>query len=116
MGKRKLMKNKEQSERYPKTRRLDCNKCGAPNWCKQHECPSRGKKCIECGKLGHYAKFCRSTRKINHIADEEADSAYENDWIPNKIHSIKQKISSMKRKARTESRSTQEHYWSITDQ
>ena len=34
---RKVIKNKEQTERYPKTRRLDCNLCGAPNWSKQHE-------------------------------------------------------------------------------
>ena len=44
VDKRKLTKNKEQTERSPKTRRLDCNKCGAPNWSKQHECPARGKK------------------------------------------------------------------------
>ena len=54
VDKRKL-KNKEPTERYSKTRRIDCNKCGAPNWSKQHECPARGKKCIKCGKLGHYA-------------------------------------------------------------
>ena len=92
---RKLTKNKEQTERYSKTRRLDCNKCGAPNWSKQHECPARGKKCAKCGKLGHYAKCCRSMRKVNHIADEETESANEDDWIPEKIHSIQQKINSM---------------------
>ena len=95
VDKRKLAKNKEQTERYPKTRRLDCNKCGAPNWSKQHECPARGKKCAKCGKLGHYAKCCRSMRKINHIADEEAESADEDDWIPDKIHLIQQKINSV---------------------
>ena len=34
-------------------------------------------------------------RKMNHIADEEAESADENDWIPDKIHSIQQKINSV---------------------
>ena len=92
VDKRKLTKNKEQTERYPKTRRLDCNEC---NWSKQHECPARGKKCAKCGKLGHYAKCCRSMRKINHIADEETESANEDDWTPDKIHSIQQKIKSM---------------------
>ena len=95
VDKRKLTRNKEQTERYPKTRRLDSNKCGAPNWSKQPECAARGKKCAKCGKLGHYAKCCRSMRKINHIADEEAVSADEDDWTPNKIHSIQQKINSM---------------------
>ena len=68
VDKRKLTNNKEQTERYPMTRRLDCNKCGGPNWSKQHECPARGKKCVKC---------CRSTRKMNQIADEEAESADE---------------------------------------
>ena len=53
----KLKNIKEPTERYSKARRMDCNKCGAPNWSKQHEGPARGKKCLKCGKLGHYAKF-----------------------------------------------------------
>ena len=78
--KRKLKYGKEHTERNPKTaRRLDCNRCGAPNWSKQHECPAKGKKCAKCGKLGHYAKYCWSGRKINHIADEEAYSADEDE-------------------------------------
>ena len=31
VDKTKVTKNKEQTERYPKTRRLVCNKCSAPN-------------------------------------------------------------------------------------
>ena len=50
---------------------------------------------MNCGKLGHYANCCRSTRKINHIADEEAESADEDDWTPDKINSIQQKTNSM---------------------
>ena len=33
--------------------------------------------------------------KINHIAEEEADSADEYDWTPDRIHSIQQKIHSL---------------------
>ena len=40
VDKRKVTKNEEQTERYPKTRRLDSNNCGALNWSKQHECPA----------------------------------------------------------------------------
>ena len=100
VDKRKLTKNKEQTARYPKTKRLDCNKCSAPNLSKQHECPARGKKCAKSGKLGHYAKCCRSLRKINHIADEEAESADEDDWTFDKIHSIQQKINSIEAKSK----------------
>ena len=42
-----------------------------------------GKK---CGILEHYAKCCRSTRKINHIAEEEAYSADDDDWTPDRQH------------------------------
>ena len=97
VDKRKLKNSKKQIERYSKARRMDCNKCGAPNWSKQHECPARGKNCIKCGKVGHYAKCCRSTKKINHIADEETYSADEDDWIPDRIHSTQQKIHSMRK-------------------
>ena len=75
--KRKSKNSEEQTERYSKTRRLDCNNCGAPNWSKQHECPATGKKYMKCGKLGHYAKFRRSARKMNHVSDEQAYSADE---------------------------------------
>ena len=34
-------------------------------------------------------------KKINHIAEEEADSADEDDWTPGRIHSIQQKIHSL---------------------
>ena len=45
--------------------------------------------------MGHYTKCCRSGRKINHIADEEAYSADEDEWTPDRIHSIQQKINSL---------------------
>ena len=41
VDKRKLKNSKEQTERSSKTRRMDCNKCGAPNSSKQYECPAR---------------------------------------------------------------------------
>ena len=59
---------------------LDCNRCAARNWSKQHECPAIGKKCAKCGKPGYYAKCCLSMKIINHIAEEETNSADEDDW------------------------------------
>ena len=63
----------------------------------------RGKKrikCIKCGKVGHYAKCCRSTRKINFNAFEKTYNVDEDDWIPDRIHSIQQKIHSIGRKSK----------------
>ena len=94
--KRKFKLTKEQADKNTKFRRMDCNnRCGAPNWSKQHECLARGKKCAKCGKPGHYAKCCRSMKKINHIAEEETNSADEDDWTPDRIHSIQPKIHSL---------------------
>ena len=94
LNKRKTRINKETSDKPVKFKKIDCNRCGAPNWSRQHECPARGKKCAKCGKIGHFAKSCRSNTKINHIQDEETSSAEEDEWAPDTIHSIKQKIHS----------------------
>ena len=90
LNKRKLKPIKEQLEKPTKFEKVDCNRCGAPNWSRQHECPARGKKCAKCGKIGHFAKCCRTSKKVNHIMDEETSSANEDDWTPNTIHSVKQ--------------------------
>ena len=71
---------------------MDCNRCGAPNWSKQHECPARGKKCSNCGKPGHNAKCCRSMKKINHIAEEETKIADEDDSTANTLDTTENPI------------------------
>ena len=80
---------KPEKEKSNKSRKVDCIRCGAPNWNKQHDYPAKTKKCMNCGKVGHYAKVCRTKQKsdlkIKHIYPEsEATSAEENDWSPNK--------------------------------
>ena len=84
-----------------KFRKVDCIRCGAPNWNKSHDCPAKSKKCLICGKIGHYARLCRSKqnsdRRIKHIQqDSEATSAEDDNWTPNKIHSINKTVHSTK--------------------
>ena len=92
--KRKTKNTKDLSEKPTKLEKLDCNRCGAPDWSRQHECLARGKKCTKCEKIGLYAKYCRTSKSVNHVRDDEARSAEEDDWSPNTFHSINLKVHS----------------------
>ena len=94
LKKRKAKSFKEQTDKPTKFKKMDCNKCGAQNWSRQHECPARGKKCAKCEKICHYAKLCRTNKKINRIQEQETSSSEEDEWSPNTVHCINQKIHS----------------------
>ena len=96
LNKRKTRNTKDLSEKPTKFKKVDCNRCGAPNWSRQHECPAKGKKCMKCEKIGHYAKYCRTNKRVNHVQDDEASSAEEDDWSPNTIHSVNQMVHSIR--------------------
>ena len=81
-------------DKQTKFEKLDCYRCGAPNWSRQHECPARGKKCAKCEKIGHYASCCRTNKKVNGIQAHETSSADEDDWSPDTTHCVNQKIPS----------------------
>ena len=55
---RKRNYQKREKEKPNKLRKVDCIRCGAPNWSKLHDCPAKAKKCLNCGKISHYAKLC----------------------------------------------------------
>ena len=75
VNERKTKITKEQPEKPAKFKKIDCNRCGEPNWSRQHECPAKGKKCAKCGKIGHFVKCCRANRKVNHSMEDETSSA-----------------------------------------
>ena len=60
LNERRTKGTKELSEKPTKFKKLDCKRCGPPNWTRQHECPAKGKKCAKSEKIGHYAKCCRT--------------------------------------------------------
>ena len=102
---RKRNYQKLEKEKPNKFRKVDCIRCGAPNWSKSHDCPAKTKKCLNCGKIGHYAKLCRTKqktdRRLKHIQPEsEASSAEEDEWSPNRIHLITRMLLSTKQKTK----------------
>ena len=94
LNKRKLKSHKEQMDKPTKFKKMDCNRCRAPNWSRQHECLARGKKCAKFEKIGHYSKYGKTNKKVNRIQEHETSSAEEDDWSPNTIHYINQKVHS----------------------
>ena len=94
LNKRNTKNTKDLLEKPTKFKKVDCNRCGAPNWSGQHKCPAKGKKCAKCEKIGHFAKYCRTNKRVNHVQDDDASSAEEDDGSPNTIHSINHKVHS----------------------
>lgn len=52
---------KESSSRQPKreSRNTTCGLCGG-GYPHQGNCPAQGKQCLNCGKMNHFSKVCRS--------------------------------------------------------
>ena len=63
------------------TRRYDtpCNRCGTHH--RRDDCPAKGKICGSCGKVGHYARLCRSrpitNTPLHEVRTTERDTAAE---------------------------------------
>ena len=85
---RKRNYQKLEKDKPNKFRKVDCIRCGAPNWSKLHDCPAKAKNCLNCGKIGH--------RRIKHIHPESEASSAEDDWSPNRIHIITRMVHSTK--------------------
>ena len=49
-----------------------CFNCGG-DWPHEKNCPAKGKKCRECGKLGHFSEVCQTTgEKVNAVKEEKS--------------------------------------------
>ena len=60
-----------------KTRKGACMRCGR-NHAEGEQCPAKGKKCMKCNKIGHFAAACYSKTAVQEIteADEDEDTVF----------------------------------------
>ena len=63
LNKRKTKGTEELSEKLTKFKKLDCNRCGAPNWTRQHECPAKGGNAQNARKLDITQNFAEQTKE-----------------------------------------------------
>ena len=47
----------------------NCHNCGTVH--PKRKCPAYGKKCLNCGKFNHFAKWCKSRKKIDTLSKKE---------------------------------------------
>ncbi|XP_046857694.1 uncharacterized protein K02A2.6-like [Xenia sp. Carnegie-2017] len=82
----KSKNNKPENGRSPKK----CGNCGRIH--EPKSCPAYGKKCNNCQKLGHFAKYCRSQTKNNKKSIHDVD--YESDSSAHGIDMVKTAVTS----------------------
>ena len=99
---RKRNYQKPEKENPNKFRKVDCIRCGAQKWNKQHDCPVKRKNRLSYGNVGHYAKLCRtkqrSDRKVKHIYSESDTTSAEEAIGHQTKYTIKQERSIQRNK------------------
>lgn len=69
-GKQNSEGRKGRNEKEQKTQD-GCRNCGSINHATyDSRCKAKGTKCLKCHKIGHWAKVCRSGRKIREVQDK----------------------------------------------
>ena len=63
LKKRRAKSHKKQMGKPTKFKKMDCNRYGAPNWSRQHECPARGKNAQSAKRLAIMENVAEQIRK-----------------------------------------------------
>ena len=116
MRRNRKSKYDKQTERNPKARRLYCNRCGAPNWSKQHEIPARE---ISSQNVVNWDTMQNVDGQHGKKPHSKRSNIQRRRRIlcTNRIHSlIQQKINSMEPKAKTLHRCMTKYFRLITDE
>ncbi|CAH8514503.1 unnamed protein product, partial [Dicrocoelium dendriticum] len=68
--------------------KLSCYRCGSTSHKANFAgCPARSLKCKNCGKIGHYARCCRS-QAVALIKDDDTPECHVTDPTQDNIYSI----------------------------
>lgn len=64
-----------------------CYTCGG-NWSPSHQCPAKGATCKKCKKKNHFAKVCRTVKKVAAVGEEQVpDEEHEQNFFIGNISS-----------------------------
>ncbi|KAK2704046.1 hypothetical protein QYM36_017622 [Artemia franciscana] len=68
-----------------------CYNCGGV-FSKSHQCPAKGKSCIKCKKMNHFAKMCRRSQgNIHSIETEESSTDTSSQYFIESIQTMEEK-------------------------
>lgn len=80
------------SQRRTTTKR-SCGGCGGTWHPKREDCAAWGQACKKCGKMGHFAKVCRSSGNDQRGPRQQVDNVDADDWpLPDTPEQIRSKV------------------------
>ena len=66
-GGRPKFKKGNEGDKFKRTAKKSCYKCGSQPSHTPSRCPARDVTCSACKKRGHYAKFCKSCKRVQSV-------------------------------------------------
>ena len=78
----KLRGNQNQEQASQKKDKRSCYRCGSERCTQGTKCPANGKQCSKCGRMNHFARACKSSKKrstvgrLENLDDSEEEEVH----------------------------------------
>ena len=72
-GGRPKFKKGNEGDKFKRTAKKSCYKCGSQPSHTPSRCPARDVTCSACKKRGHYAKVCKSSKRVQSVDDGSSE-------------------------------------------